>query len=106
LEFTINCLVEIVCIFTFTIVSKILLNFFFRMQQITMQANQEDSGMVGDYDVSDGIADDVTDGRKTVTYLDDKKSNMRMMRRTKSVARAEEITKEAEKVRRSQPDKP
>lgn len=71
-----------------------------------MQPPQEDSGMV-DYDVSDGGADDVTDGRKTVTYnLDEKRSNMRMMRRTKSVARAEEITKEAEKVRRSQPDKP
>jgi hypothetical protein len=75
-------------------------------QTYIMQANQEDSGMIGDYDVSDGIAEDVTDGRKTVTYLDDKKSTMRMMRRTKSVARAEEITKEAEKVRRSQPDKP
>lgn len=46
------------------------------------------------------------DGRnKSVTYADEKKLHLRM-RRTKSVARAEEITKEAEKVRKSQPDKP
>lgn len=45
------------------------------------------------------------DGRKNVTYEDEKKMHVRM-RRTKSVARAEEITKEAEKARMSQPDKP
>ncbi len=45
------------------------------------------------------------DGRqKAVTYDDDKR-HVRM-RRTKSVARAEEITKEAEKARKSQADKP
>ena len=50
-------------------------------------------------------ADEEVDGRKNVTYEDDRKLHVRM-RRTKSVARAEEITKEAEKARRSQPDKP
>ena len=52
------------------------------------------------------LSTDEIDGKKTVTYLvDDKRQNLRL-RRTKSVARAEEITKEAEKVRKSQPDKP
>ncbi len=45
------------------------------------------------------------DGKKSVTYLVDDRRHLRL-RRTKSVARAEEITKEAEKVRKSQPDKP
>jgi hypothetical protein len=53
------------------------------------------------------LSRDEIDGRKAVTYLvdDSRRQNLRL-RRTKSVARAEEITKEAEKVRKSQPDKP
>lgn len=53
------------------------------------------------------VSTDEVDGKKTVTYLfeDSRRQNLRL-RRTKSVARAEEITKEAEKVRKSQPDKP
>lgn len=51
------------------------------------------------------VADDI-DGKKGVTYYDDNKKQNLRMRRTKSVARAEEITQEAEKVRKSQPDKP
>lgn len=52
------------------------------------------------------LSKDEIDGKKSVTYLvDDRRQNLRL-RRTKSVARAEEITKEAEKVRKSQPDKP
>ncbi|EFX90273.1 hypothetical protein DAPPUDRAFT_300124 [Daphnia pulex] len=52
------------------------------------------------------LSTDEIDGKKSVTYLvDDRRQNLRL-RRTKSVARAEEITKEAEKVRKSQPDKP
>lgn len=45
------------------------------------------------------------DGRQKVVTYDDEKRHIRM-RRTKSVARAEEITKEAEKARKSQADKP
>lgn len=50
---------------------------------------------------------DEVDGMKIVSYSDDRKTKLQFrLRRTKSVARAEEITQEAEKVRRSQPDKP
>lgn len=71
-----------------------------------MLSTNEESAMLAQstLTVSDSEA---VDGKRVVTYCDD--SNMRQnlrMRRTKSVARAEEITKEAEKVRRSQPDKP
>ena len=52
------------------------------------------------------ISPEEIDGKKIVTYFDDNKRQNLRMRRTKSVARAEEITKEAEKVRKSQPDKP
>lgn len=57
--------------------------------------------------VATTIVSEEVDGKvKIVTYYDDNKRQNLRMRRTKSVARAEEITKEAEKVRKSQPDKP
>lgn len=56
--------------------------------------------------MSTSILTEEVDGKKIVTYYDDNKRQNLRMRRTKSVARAEEITQEAEKVRKSQPDKP
>ncbi len=68
--------------------------------------NEEIKMMPSEPEATTMISDEIDGKVKIVTYFDDNKRQNLRMRRTKSVARAEEITKEAEKVRKSQPDKP